>query len=60
MAEDGDEEKSRGRGGRLAEASRAPPQAAAMAPSRRVLWPSSSLLSVGGGADELGIESTDP
>jgi hypothetical protein len=31
-----------------------------MAPSRRVLCLSSSLLSGGGGADELGIKSTDP
>jgi hypothetical protein len=57
---DGVEARSRGRGGRLAEASRASPQAAAMAPSHRVLCLSSSLLSIGGDADELGIESTDP
>jgi hypothetical protein len=31
-----------------------------MAPSRRVLCLSSSLLSVGGGANDLGVESTDP
>jgi hypothetical protein len=59
-AEDGKESRTWRRGGRLAEASRAPPQAAAVAPSRRVLCLSSSLLSVGGGADDLGVESTDP
>jgi hypothetical protein len=58
-AEDGEEARSRGRGGRLAEASRAPPQAAAMAPSHQVLYLSSSLLSVGGATDELGIGSID-
>jgi hypothetical protein len=31
-----------------------------MARSRRVLCLSSSLLSVGGGTDELGVESTNP
>jgi hypothetical protein len=36
------------------------PQAAAVAPSRWVLCLSSSLLSVGGGADDLGVESIDP
>jgi hypothetical protein len=55
----GEESRMWRRGGRLVEASRAPPQAVAMAPSRRVLCLSSSLLSVGGGAGELG-ESTDP
>jgi hypothetical protein len=56
----GEESRTWRRGGRLAEASRAPPQAAAVAPSRQVLCLSSSLLSVGGGADDLGVESTDP
>jgi hypothetical protein len=32
----------------------------AVAPSRRVLCLSSSLLSVGGGVDDLRVESTDP
>jgi hypothetical protein len=31
-----------------------------VAPSHRVLYLSSSLLSAGGGADDLGVESTDP
>jgi hypothetical protein len=31
-----------------------------VAPSHRVLCLSSSLLSIGGGADDLGVESTDP
>jgi hypothetical protein len=59
-AKDGKESRTWRHGGRLVEASKAPPQAAAMAPSRRVLCLSSSLLSIGGGADELGVESTDP
>jgi hypothetical protein len=52
-AKDGEESRTWRRGGRLAEASRAPPQAAAVAPSRRGLCLSSSLLSVR-------VESTDP
>jgi hypothetical protein len=36
------------------------PSSGGVAPSRRVLYLSSSLLSVGGGADDLGVESTDP
>jgi hypothetical protein len=36
------------------------PSSSSVAPSRRVLCLSSSLLSVGGGADDLGVESTDP
>jgi hypothetical protein len=60
VAKDGEESRTWRRGGRLAEASRAPHQAAVVALSRRVLYLSSSLLSVGGGADDLGVESTDP
>jgi hypothetical protein len=52
----GEESMTWRRGGRLAEASRAPPQAAVVVPSHRVLCLSSSLLSVGGGADDLGVE----
>jgi hypothetical protein len=55
----GEESRTWRRGGRLAEASRAPPQAAAVVPSRLVLCLSSSLLSVGGSADDLRVESTD-
>jgi hypothetical protein len=58
--EDGEESRTWMRGGRLAEASKAPHQAAAVAPSRRVLCLSSSLLYVGGGVDDLGAELTDP
>jgi hypothetical protein len=58
--EDGEESRTWRHGGRLAEVSRAPPQVVAMVPSRWVLCLSISLLSVGGGADDLGVESTNP
>jgi hypothetical protein len=59
-AEDGEEARCRGRGGVEADWQRRAELPLKRQPSRRVLCLSSSLLSVGGGADDLGVESTDP